>query len=42
MKGKTRGAVESTGCFNRKWTLKFENIVTDGKLTDTRSVSCRK
>ena len=42
VKGKTRGAVESTGCFNKKWTLKFENIVTDGKLTDKRSVSCRK
>jgi len=42
VKGKTRGAVESTGCFNKKWTLKFENIVTDGKLTDTRKVTCRK
>ena len=42
VKGKTRGAVESVGCFNRKWTMKFDNIVTDGKLTDTRRASCRK
>jgi hypothetical protein len=42
VKGKTRGVVESTSCSGGKWTLKFENIVTDGKLTDTRSVSCRK
>lgn len=40
--GKTRGIVESTSCSGGKWTLKFENVVTDGKLSDTRSVSCKK
>ncbi len=40
--GKSRGVVESTSCSGGKWTLKFENIVTDGKLSDTRSVSCKK
>ncbi len=42
VKGKTRGAIESTGCSGGKWTLKFENVVTDGKLSDSRSVSCKK
>jgi hypothetical protein len=42
VKGKTRGVVESTSCSGKKWTLKYENIVTDGKLSDTRSVSCKK
>ena len=40
--GKSRGVVESTSCSGGKWTLKFENIVTDGKLSDSRSVSCKK
>jgi hypothetical protein len=38
---KTRGIVETTSC-SQNWTLKFENIVTDGKLTDTASVPCKK
>lgn len=42
VKGKTRGIIESTGCSNGKWKLKFQNIMTDGSLTDTRSVSCKK
>jgi hypothetical protein len=41
VKGKTRGIVESTSC-SKNWTLKFENIVTDGKLSDTASVACKK
>jgi hypothetical protein len=41
VKGKSRGVVESTSC-SGKWTLKFDNIVTDGKLSDSRSVSCKK
>ena len=39
---KTRGILESTGCTGKKWTLKFENIVRDGKLSDTASVPCKK
>ena len=42
VKGKTRGVVETTSCSGKKWTLKFENIVRDGKLSDSRSVSCKK
>jgi hypothetical protein len=42
VKGKTRGVIESTSCSGGKWKLKFENIVTDGKLSDSRSVSCKK
>jgi hypothetical protein len=42
VKGKTRGVIESTGCSGKKWTLKFENIVEGGKLTDTKSVTCKK
>jgi hypothetical protein len=42
VKGKTRGVVESTGCSGGKWTLKFQNIMTDGSLSDSKSVSCRK
>ncbi len=42
VKGKTRGVIESTSCSGGKWNLKFENIVTDGKLSDSRSVSCKK
>lgn len=42
VKGKTRGVIESTGCSNGKWTLKFQNVMTDGSLSDKRSVSCRK
>ena len=42
VKGKSRGVVESTGCSGGKWTLKFQNVMTDGKLSDSRSVSCKK
>ena len=42
VKGKTRGVVESTGCSGGKWTLKFQNVMTDGSLTDSKSVSCKK
>jgi hypothetical protein len=42
VKGKTRGVVESTGCKGGKWTLKFQNIMTDGSLSDSRSVKCKK
>jgi hypothetical protein len=42
VKGKTRGVIQSTGCSGKKWTLKFENIVEGGKLTDTKSVACKK
>jgi hypothetical protein len=41
VKGKTRGVVESTSC-SKKWTLKFQNVMTDGSLTDTASVACKK
>ena len=30
VKGKTRGVVESTACSGGKWTLKFQNVMTDG------------
>jgi hypothetical protein len=42
VKGKTRGVIESTGCTGGKWNLKFQNVVTDGSLSDQRSVNCRK
>ena len=42
VKGKSRGIIESTSCSGKKWTLKFENIVEGGKLTDTASVACKK
>ena len=42
VKGKSRGIIESTSCSGKKWTLKFENIVEGGKLTDTDSVACKK
>jgi hypothetical protein len=42
VKGKTRGVVESTACSGGKWSLKFQNIMTDGSLSDSRSVSCKK
>ena len=42
VKGKTRGVVESTSCSGKKWTLKFQNVMTDGSLTDTSSVACKK
>jgi hypothetical protein len=41
-KGKSRGIIESTACSGKKWTLKFENIMDGGKLTDTKSVACKK
>ena len=34
VKGKTRGVVEYTGCSGGKWTLKFQNVMTDGSLSD--------
>jgi hypothetical protein len=42
VKGKTRGVVESTSCSGGKRTLKFQNVMTDGSLTDTASVACKK
>ena len=42
VKGKTRGVIESVGCTGGKWKLKFQNVVTDGSLSDSRSVNCRK
>ena len=39
---RARGVIESTACSGGKWTLKFENIMTDGSLSDSRSVSCKK
>jgi hypothetical protein len=39
--GKTRGVIESTSC-SKKWTLKFDNVMTDGTLSDTASVACKK
>jgi hypothetical protein len=41
VKGKTRGVIESTSC-SKKWTLKFDNIMTDGTLSDSASVACKK
>jgi hypothetical protein len=41
VKGKTRGVIESTSCAG-KWTLKFQNVMTDGSLSDTASVACKK
>ena len=42
VKGKTRGVVESTSCSGGKWNLKFQNVMRDGSLSDSRSVSCKK
>ena len=42
VKGKSQGIIQSTGCSGKKWTLKFENIVEGGKLTDSKSVACKK
>jgi hypothetical protein len=42
VKGKTRGVIESTSCSGGKWTLKFQNVMRDGSLSDSRSVSCKK
>ena len=42
VKGKSRGVIESTGCSGGKWTLKFQNVMTDGSLSDSRSVKCKK
>jgi len=39
--GKTRGVVESTSC-SKNWTLKFQNVMTDGSLSDSASVACKK
>ncbi len=41
VKGKTRGVIESTSC-SKKWTLKFDNVMTDGTLSDSASVACKK
>jgi hypothetical protein len=41
VKGKTRGIVESTSC-SKNWTLKFQNVMTDGTLSDSASVACKK
>ncbi len=40
--GKSRGVIESTSCSGGKWTLKFQNVMTDGSLSDSRSVNCKK
>jgi hypothetical protein len=42
VKGKTRGALESSGCSGGKWTSKITNVLRTGTLTDSPSVSCRK
>jgi hypothetical protein len=42
VKGRTRGALESSGCSARKWTAKITNVLRTGTLTDSPSVSCRK
>jgi hypothetical protein len=42
VKGKTRGALESSGCSGGKWTSKVTNVLRTGTLTDSPSVSCRK
>ncbi len=42
VKGKSRGVIESTSCSGGKWTLKFQNVMTDGSLSDSRSVNCKK
>jgi hypothetical protein len=37
----TKG-VESTGCpASKKWTLKFQNVYTDGSQTKTATAPCR-
>ncbi len=41
VKGKTRGVIESTSCAG-KWTLKFQNVMTDGSLSDSASAACKK
>jgi hypothetical protein len=41
VKGKTRGIIESTSC-SKKWSLKFQNVMTDGSLSDSASVACKK
>lgn len=42
VKGKTRGALESSTCSGGKWTSKVTNVLRTGTLTDSPSVSCRK
>lgn len=42
VKGKTRGALESSGCSGRKWTSKVTNVLRSGTLIDSPSVACRK
>jgi hypothetical protein len=42
VKGKTRGALESSGCSGGKWTSKVTNVLRTGTLTDSPSVACRK
>ena len=35
--------VESTGCpASKKWTLKFQNVYTDGSQTKTATAPCRR
>ena len=35
--------VESTGCSaSKKWTLKFQNVYTDGSQTKTATAPCRR
>ena len=43
VKGKTMGAVESTGCpRSKRWTLAFQNVYTHGSTTDRDTAPCRK
>jgi hypothetical protein len=42
VKGKSRGALESTACSGGKWTAKVTNVLRTGTLTDSASVACRK
>jgi hypothetical protein len=42
VKGRSRGALESSSCSGRKWTSKVTNFLRTGTLTDSPSASCRK
>jgi hypothetical protein len=42
VKGKTRGALESSACSGGRWTAKVTNTLRGGTLTDSPSAACRK
>jgi hypothetical protein len=42
VKGKTRGALESSACSGGRWTAKVTNLLRSGSLTDSASATCRK